>query len=1027
LEIIRDGSTAIATATTGYEFPKAELERLVREGYLEAGALEDFVKDSFAFGQLMQQRPAAKQMSYADFQKHIKANPVVMSAPERQAYGVASQRAGLYCVGLGSRYSEVAGQAIIEHDEKLATRLRTGIKREVSEAVARRETVGQLKTRLGQMAGEWERDWGRVAATESQMAHQEGFLGSVVERHGDDELLAKIPEDGACPHCLRLYLDAEGRPAAHPASWWYEQGTSNAGRKAADWKPVLGAIHPWCRCALLRVPAGWEFDEEWNLVPADEAEKAQVADGATLLEKARRLQGRLKWNGFDISIENRKGSVRRWYDPHTDTEGETKMVWPYGYLKMTEGLDSDHIDVFVGPHEDAPRVYVVNQMKAPSFRELDEQKVMLGFRSAKAAKRAYLQHFDQPGFFGSMTTMTVDAFRDKVFSRKGVMIKGEQLGLDFTASPKPKAPPRSAGGPFIGPRGGRWKDAQHTIPWEDPKAKKRERGVKVPPPGVITTSYLKAMELGLIKIASQPAATWEEAIKIAERAKQYAKQIQDDLLYTRGLWMRVGPSKTEKVGVKRDAAKLQEAFHELRQRLDGMVRDFDRHRRFAEEGRAEKLNPGEETTYSRLVQQYGGGDHDRWVRAALKDTREGWQDAYREHPGTNDEVKAMLKPLMRAARALAKGSEEHPRAAFARQFKVGDLTIAMEDEHRRLPAILSEEERSKLRHPMKSADIAVGMVEARRKLSDKGLGHLWHGAIQVRPEGSMKINVGPSAGQFAGGYYWAHPDKVFLLQDNAAAPYIIVHELGHRYWFRHLSSEDRERFRDQFGKVEATTTYGTTNPEEDFAEAFAAYVMEGAMTRDQVDRFKTYLGKSLEPIDEVAAWQKAVQAVGIRPEDFGLVVKYARQGHPEARKALDAVYAELGKGFPIEHASTRPETVGTMGHHSRPARTAGENVRSHRNAPPQDYPMGRQEMKRKGRRPKDKDKPRAADKLDVAGHTQGRGGWAHGYDADAVGAQTRGNGGPQDRIDARENLETQQRSRQALREGSKISDLEIHR
>jgi len=43
------------------------------------------------------------------------------------------------------------------------------------------------------------------------------------------------------------------------------------------------------------------------------------------------------------------------------------------------------------------------------------------------------------------------------------MDKAEQLGL-FDRPAKPKA---SGGGPFIGPRGGKWKDPQHKIPWEE--------------------------------------------------------------------------------------------------------------------------------------------------------------------------------------------------------------------------------------------------------------------------------------------------------------------------------------------------------------------------------------------------------------------------------------------------------------------------------------------------------------------------------------------------------------------------------
>ena len=80
---------------------------------------------------------------------------------------------------------------------------------------------------------------------------------------------------------------------------------------------------------------------------------------------AHRLHGRMKLYDLDISIENRKGSIRRWYDPHGKEKGHTTMKYAYGYIRRTKGTDGDHVDVYIGPNPEADRVYIVNQMKKP--------------------------------------------------------------------------------------------------------------------------------------------------------------------------------------------------------------------------------------------------------------------------------------------------------------------------------------------------------------------------------------------------------------------------------------------------------------------------------------------------------------------------------------------------------------------------------------------------------------------------------------------------------------------------------------
>lgn len=115
-----------------------------------------------------------------------------------------------------------------------------------------------------------------------------------------------------------------------------------------------------------------------------------------------------------IHVENPVGSVRSWYDPHNDEEGETEMQYDYGFIPGTDGADDEEVDVYVGPDDGAEHAFVVHQMKAPDFDDYDEDKVMLGFPDAAAARDAYLDHYNDEQFFGGMEAIPLDDFRDEI-------------------------------------------------------------------------------------------------------------------------------------------------------------------------------------------------------------------------------------------------------------------------------------------------------------------------------------------------------------------------------------------------------------------------------------------------------------------------------------------------------------------------------------------------------------------------------------------------------------------------------------
>lgn len=140
-------------------------------------------------------------------------------------------------------------------------------------------------------------------------------------------------------------------------------------------------------------------------------EEAKVEQNPTEAQKeaGNYKKGHVKIDGYDVTIENPKGSVRSGLD-RNGQEWSVTMNNTYGYIRGTEGVDGDHIDVFLSDDPTQGDVYVIDQVNEDG--SFDEHKVMYGFKSALAAKRAYLANYS-PGWkgLGTITKVSKEEFK----------------------------------------------------------------------------------------------------------------------------------------------------------------------------------------------------------------------------------------------------------------------------------------------------------------------------------------------------------------------------------------------------------------------------------------------------------------------------------------------------------------------------------------------------------------------------------------------------------------------------------------
>lgn len=189
----------------------------------------------------------------------------------------------------------------------------------------------------------------------------------------------------------------------------FEGGNPKGYEHATNLKKVLSEQFPQIDFILYS-----EANDYYNAVSQQssiEAARAQVDQNPTEAQKeaGNYRKGHITIDGYNITLENPKGSERS----GTDKDGKKWSVTmnnDYGYIRGTEGVDGDHIDVFLSDTPESGKVFVVDQVNEDGT--FDEHKVMYGFDTRQDAIEAYLANYS-PGWagLGQITEVSKEQFR----------------------------------------------------------------------------------------------------------------------------------------------------------------------------------------------------------------------------------------------------------------------------------------------------------------------------------------------------------------------------------------------------------------------------------------------------------------------------------------------------------------------------------------------------------------------------------------------------------------------------------------
>ncbi len=360
----------------------------------------------------------------------------------------------------------------------------------------------------------------------------------------------------------------------------------------------------------------------------------------------------------------------------------------------------------------------------------------------------------------------------------------------------------------------------------------------------LTKQWLMGIRRAWLQFMKPPISDYNDVMKAHDKLDLFVERLRDQIKHIRrGGAKRLLDSKFE--------AKLAAAFDKVTKTIDES-RDKARHWKSYIDGTSVSLQWGEDRTDDALkMLDLYKRDFAEASNTAIETRGQRWKTV-----NLTDLLDVVLKLLRADAAAIQKHDEANPDAPFEqrpevlKEFAIGNMKFVL---------VLGPDDK------VSAAATYAGLLKkAHAVIQAKKLKHLWYGLCFLAPSceklGEETIEAYELAGYDrkyiecrAGWYRFRNDTMAFTSYPTGTFVYLMIHELGHRHWFKFMTSAQRVRFADLIkttkgdrghrdesgvGAVVPVSDYGKSNPEEAFAEAFAHYVLGKDMTRDQMESFR---------------------------------------------------------------------------------------------------------------------------------------------------------------------------------------------
>jgi hypothetical protein len=228
----------------------------------------DLITDSYKFGKLM--KTSSKKLDGMPEKEVTKLiNDLKLSPAQKRAIEYSQINTQVHLQSLQSKVTSTVLALAIQDQ----TNMYNTIGAVIPDAIANNTNRYKIIQQLRETSKDWNRDWHRVAMTEMQNAKMNGEAQAILSgdsplssKKGDTDVF-KRPAPNCCAMCRKLYLEkGSNKPIVFKLSELLANGT-NYGKKQAEWKAVVGTVHPSCICQLSILPEGYHFDDSGAMVP----------------------------------------------------------------------------------------------------------------------------------------------------------------------------------------------------------------------------------------------------------------------------------------------------------------------------------------------------------------------------------------------------------------------------------------------------------------------------------------------------------------------------------------------------------------------------------------------------------------------------------------------------------------------------------------------------------------------------------------------------------------------------------------